>query len=346
MSWKTQIINYGRRFAGLENRWWLGMPLMRHLRIILLAMMIIVLGLMMRIPYLLGQINQAISQNKDLVLPYSSGEYLREFDHLRVGILEQFAQEAQIIDADVLLDDHTNLQDERSITVREHLKREQSRIRQHLDNYVRLQNFEERDLQSAIAFGEQARLTIEKALTELLLWLAGLLILIMVAGKVVLADLKALFPLGRGSGAGDSVDGDATFTSLHEINRAALVAAGAEKALEESAAASLSGHPLNIPPPQGLVALASGGTAQVEILHNHETYRFFTVNFSETGVLLNGLELRPQIFTVGEELIGTLKTDTQAIYFKGQVVRVQQERQSFLYGIKFLSSAFTGDKNQ
>ncbi|MBP5297109.1 MAG: hypothetical protein J6Y94_07245, partial [Bacteriovoracaceae bacterium] len=55
--------------------------------------------------------------------------------------------------------------------------------------------------------------------------------------------------------------------------------------------------------------------------------------------LLSGLELRPQIFSVNEELNGTVKCGEQIVYFKGQVVRVQQERQSFLYGIRFISAA-------
>jgi len=347
MSWKTQIISYGRRFSGASSRFWLALPLMRHLRLILLGLMVIVLVLVLRVPYLLGQINQSLGQNKDLVMIYSTGEYIREFDHLRVGLLEQFAQEQKIIDAQILLDDRVRPYDEESPTIRDHLKQEQNRLRQHLDNYVRLQNFEERDLQAALNHLEDARLVLEKALTELLLWLAVFLILIIMAGKVALADIKTLVPLTRRGNATDVTDPDTTFTSLHEISREALAEAGAENMLDEPNPSSDPLHaPSLMPPPAGLVALAPGGTAQVEILHNHETYKFFTVNFSETGVLLSGLELRPQIFLVGEELIGTLKTDTQAIYFKGQVVRVQQERQSYLYGIKFLSSAFTENKNQ
>ena len=248
----------------------------------------LVFVLILRVPYLLGQVNQYLLQNRDLVLTYSSGEYIREFDHLRVGLLDQFAQELKLIEADILLDDQANLAVdqaapplEQNVTVREHLKKEQNRLRQHLDNFVRLQNFEERDLQAALGALDHARQDLEKVLTELLLWLAVFLLLIMLAGKVVLMDLKALLPMASAGGSADTTGADTTFTSLHEMSLAALAAAGAENILDDAAN---TGSPLNapplMPPPAGLVALAGGGTAQVEILHTHETYKFFTVNFS------------------------------------------------------------------
>ena len=111
-------------------------------------------------------------------------------------------------------------------------------------------------------------------------------------------------------------------------------------ALSDAAAAEASP---SLPMKEKLTDKLSG-TIEVEIFHHHETYKFFTVNYSDTGLLLSGLELRPRIFSEGEELNGTIKSGELLIYFKGKVVRVQQERQSFLYGVKFISTAVAPER--
>ena len=356
MTWKTRFISLGHKMTAYNDRDLLALPLMRHLRLTLLVMVTAVCILFWRLPYLIEQISQQVWHSKDLVAVYSTGDYIREFDHLRVGILEQFDQELRIVDADVFLDDRHDFKDAASLTVRDHLKQEQDRLRQHLANYVRLQSFEEKDLTMAVQELDATQAALEKLLSEILLWIVFFLASIFIISKLALQDLRALFIAGGGA---DGTGSGVTSSSITEftksplvpmpINRQAAVESNMPPSPTAAARPNLTASSAAVAPtPQAAPATPTlgmnltehvTGTVEIEILHQHETYKFFTVNYSDTGLLLSGLELRPQIFQEGEELNGTIKSGEQVIYFKGQVVRVQQERHSFLYGIKFLSMA-------
>ena len=350
MTWKTRFVSLGHKMTSYDDRELLALPLMRHLRLILLILVIGICILILRLPYLIEQISQQVLGAKDLVASYTTGDYIREFDHLRVGILEQFDQELRIVDADIFLDDRHDFKDETSLTVRDHLKQEQNRLRQHLSNYVRLQSFEEKDLTMAMQDLDEVHQDLAKLISEALFWIIFFLAIILLISRIVLQDLRVLF-FNNEDGTGGT--GTTTSSSLRELSRSALIPMPMDKAAftegkSEPLAAGdsdrLNNEPEVAPEDSRKLTEQLSGTLEVEIFHQHETYKFFTVNYSETGLLLSGLELRPQIFATGEELNGTLKSGEKLIYFKGKVVRVQQERQCFLYGIRFLSTAVAPER--
>ncbi|MEI8346511.1 MAG: PilZ domain-containing protein [Pseudomonadota bacterium] len=66
---------------------------------------------------------------------------------------------------------------------------------------------------------------------------------------------------------------------------------------------------------------------------------FTTVNYSETGMLLKGPENASKaIMQQGQAITGEIGDDNGKAAFKGEIIRVQREKNYFIYGIKFVQT--------